>query len=84
MELAGVKRKRAVTFSQDSEDTLSPASAGSPADENTTGSTTPGLLPDDTRPPPPQRTALEGFTKCSESLLWKLMMSFYNKKGVES
>ena len=35
-------------------------------------------------PPPPQRTALEGFTKCSESLLWKLMMSFYNKKGVES
>ena len=59
MELAGVKRKRAVTFSQDSEDTLSPASAGSLADENTTGSTTPGLLPDDTRPPPPQRKAVE-------------------------
>jgi len=27
---------------------------------------------------------LEDFKKCSESLLWKLMMSFYDKKGVES
>ena len=35
-------------------------------------------------PPPPQRTVLGGFTKCSESLLWKLMMSLYDKKGVES
>ena len=27
---------------------------------------------------------LKGFERCSESLLWKLMLSFYDKKGVES
>jgi hypothetical protein len=27
---------------------------------------------------------LEGFTRCSDSLLWKLMMSFYDRKGVSS
>ena len=27
---------------------------------------------------------LEGFKRCSESLLWKLMMSFYDRRGVSS
>ncbi|GMH52669.1 hypothetical protein TrRE_jg1017, partial [Triparma retinervis] len=31
-----------------------------------------------------KRVKLEDFTKCSESLLWKLMMSFYDRKGVDS
>jgi hypothetical protein len=48
-------------------------------------------------PPPPQqpqppgagggagpRCVLEDFTQCSESHLWRLMMSFYDRKGVES
>jgi len=30
------------------------------------------------------RCVLETFTRCSDSLLWKLMMSFYDRKGVES
>ncbi|CAN0410465.1 unnamed protein product, partial [Phaeothamnion confervicola] len=30
------------------------------------------------------RCVLEDFTRCSESHLWKLMMSFYDRKGVES
>lgn len=30
------------------------------------------------------RCVLEEFTRCSDSLLWKLMMSFYDRKGVES
>jgi hypothetical protein len=30
------------------------------------------------------RCVLEHFTRCSNSLLWKLMMSFYDRKGVES
>mmetsp|Transcript_34706 Transcript_34706/g.107340 ORF Transcript_34706/g.107340 Transcript_34706/m.107340 type:complete len:438 (-) Transcript_34706:635-1948(-) len=30
------------------------------------------------------RCVLEDFTRCSDSLLWKLMMSFYDRKGVES
>ncbi|GMH76364.1 hypothetical protein TL16_g07057 [Triparma laevis f. inornata] len=38
-------------------------------------------------PPPTQtqtRVELETFTQCSSSLLWKLMMSFYDRKGVSS
>lgn len=31
-----------------------------------------------------ERFVLEDFKKCSESHLWKLMMSFYDRKGVES
>lgn len=31
-----------------------------------------------------ERFALEEFTRCSESHLWKLMMSFYDRKGVKS
>lgn len=31
-----------------------------------------------------QRCVLEDFTPCSKSHLWKLMMSFYDRKGVES
>jgi hypothetical protein len=31
-----------------------------------------------------ERCVLEDFTQCSESHLWKLMMSFYDRKGVES
>lgn len=31
-----------------------------------------------------QRCVLEDFTACSKSHLWKLMMSFYDRKGVES
>ena len=31
-----------------------------------------------------QRCVLEDFTRCSDSVLWKLMMSFYDRKGVES
>ena len=31
-----------------------------------------------------QRCALEDFTRCSESHLWRLMMSFYDRKGVKS
>ncbi|GMH64023.1 hypothetical protein TrLO_g8109 [Triparma laevis f. longispina] len=30
------------------------------------------------------RVELETFTQCSSSLLWKLMMSFYDRKGVSS
>ena len=30
------------------------------------------------------RFELEGFTPCSKSHLWKLMMSFYERKGPES
>ncbi len=30
------------------------------------------------------RCVLEDFTQCSKSHLWKLMMSFYDRKGVES
>ena len=33
---------------------------------------------------PSERCVLEDFTRCSESHLWKLMMSFYDRKGVES
>jgi hypothetical protein len=33
---------------------------------------------------PAARCVLEDFTRCSESHLWKLMMSFYDRKGVES
>jgi hypothetical protein len=33
---------------------------------------------------PPSRCMLEDFTQCSKSHLWKLMMSFYDRKGVES
>ena len=32
----------------------------------------------------PTRCALQDFTRCSESHLWKLMMSFYDRKGVKS
>lgn len=31
-----------------------------------------------------ERCVLEDFTPCSKSHLWKLMMSFYDRKGVES
>lgn len=34
--------------------------------------------------PGSERCVLEDFTRCSESHLWKLMMSFYDRKGVES
>lgn len=33
---------------------------------------------------PNERCVLEDFTQCSKSHLWKLMMSFYDRKGVES
>lgn len=33
---------------------------------------------------PKSRCVLEDFTPCSKSHLWKLMMSFYDRKGVES
>lgn len=33
---------------------------------------------------PEERCELEDFTQCSKSHLWKLMMSFYDRKGVES
>lgn len=33
---------------------------------------------------PKARCVLEDFTPCSKSHLWKLMMSFYDRKGVES
>ena len=39
----------------------------------------PGLTP-----PTGDRCRLEEFTRCSASLLWKLMMSFYDRNGVES
>jgi hypothetical protein len=39
----------------------------------------PGLTP-----PTGDRCRLEEFTRCSDSLLWKLMMSFYDRNGVES
>ncbi|RYG60182.1 hypothetical protein EON64_19500 [archaeon] len=32
----------------------------------------------------PQRVVLEEFTQCSKSHLWRLMMSFYDRKGPES
>ena len=35
-------------------------------------------------PAAPSRCVLEDYTKCSESHLWKLMMSFYDRKGIES
>lgn len=31
-----------------------------------------------------ERCTLEDFTRCSTSHLWKLMMSFYDRKGIES
>jgi hypothetical protein len=31
-----------------------------------------------------ERCVLEDFTQCSKSHLWKLMMSFYDRKGPES
>ena len=30
------------------------------------------------------RCELEGFKRCSDSHLWKLMMSFYDRKGIDS
>jgi hypothetical protein len=33
---------------------------------------------------PAERCMLEDFTRCSTSHLWKLMMSFYDRKGIES
>jgi len=33
---------------------------------------------------PLERCVLEQFTRCSESHLWKLMMSFYDRKGIDS
>ena len=30
------------------------------------------------------RCVLEDYTQCSRSHLWKLMMSFYDRKGIES
>lgn len=35
-------------------------------------------------PQPPPRCLLEDFTPFSQSHLWKLMMSFYDRQGVES
>ena len=35
-------------------------------------------------PTPRPRFELETYTRCSESHLWKLMMSFYDRKGVSS
>lgn len=32
----------------------------------------------------PARCVLEDFVRCSDSLIWKLMMSFYDRKGVQS
>lgn len=37
-----------------------------------------------TAPAGKERCVLEDFTQCSKSHLWKLMMSFYDRKGVES
>ena len=34
--------------------------------------------------PAMSRCVLEDFKRCSDSLLWKLMMSFYDRRGVES
>ena len=36
------------------------------------------------RPPTNQRHVIEDFKPCSQSHLWKLMMSFYDRKGVDS
>lgn len=33
---------------------------------------------------PQPRTQLEDFTRCSDCHLWKLMMSFYERKGIDS
>jgi hypothetical protein len=41
-------------------------------------------LQDEDEAPGPDRCELEGFTPCSKSHLWKLMMSFYERKGPES
>lgn len=39
---------------------------------------------EDLQLPDMARCKLEDFVRCSESHLWKLMMSFYDRKGVES
>lgn len=47
----------------------------------------PGSKQDELRldpPSPPPRCLLEDFTPFSQSHLWKLMMSFYDRQGVES
>lgn len=49
----------------------------------------PAVKQDELRPPPeaspaPPRCLLEDFTRFSQSHLWKLMMSFYDRQGVES
>jgi hypothetical protein len=33
---------------------------------------------------PQPRTQLEDFTRCADCHLWKLMMSFYDRKGIDS
>jgi tetratricopeptide (TPR) repeat protein len=38
----------------------------------------------ETGPTKPMRCVLEDYKKCSESHLWKLMMSFYDRKGPDS
>jgi hypothetical protein len=35
-------------------------------------------------PAAPKRRILQDYTRCSESHLWKLMMSFYDRKGIDS
>lgn len=59
-----------------------------PAPVNESPSAEGGDAPsDEVRPTEPLKTSrcvLEDFTRCSESHLWKLMMSFYDRKGVES
>lgn len=44
----------------------------------------PGLMENDGDGVAKERCVLEDFTPCSKSHLWKLMMSFYDRKGVES
>jgi hypothetical protein len=63
-------------------------SLNSNANGATTGNNNAGNDDDDSgveiRKPQTERCVLEDFTVCSKSHLWKLMMSFYDRKGPES
>eukprot|EP00611_Tribonema_gayanum_P006156 TRINITY_DN15453_c0_g1_i2.p1 TRINITY_DN15453_c0_g1~~TRINITY_DN15453_c0_g1_i2.p1 ORF type:complete len:728 (-),score=271.29 TRINITY_DN15453_c0_g1_i2:407-2533(-) len=59
-------------------------SEGSLGDEGDDGEGGGGVAGIGSNGEPHERCVLEDFTQCSQSHLWKLMMSFYDRKGVES
>jgi hypothetical protein len=62
--------------------TYDSADQNAPATDSAEASSGSNLVP--LVPATSERCQLEDFTRCSESHLWKLMMSFYDRKGIES